>query len=56
MWQLVFSYIAIKQWVNNSEENGFFDRSWQILISSAPNAEVVDRYIMTSGVMMVMNG
>ena len=56
MWQLVFAYISIKGWVIHSEEDGFFGGSCQIMIFSTHNAEVVDRYIITSGVMMVMDG
>ena len=54
--KLVFAYISIKGWVIHSDEDGFFDGSCQIMIFSAHNAEVVDGYIMTSGVMMVMDG
>ena len=56
MWQLVFVYISIKGWVIYSDEDGFFDGSWQIMIFSAHNAEVVDKCIMTNGVMIVMDG
>ena len=48
--------ISIKGWVINSDENGFLDVSCQILNFSAYNAEVFNRYIMSSGVMMVMDG
>ena len=56
MWQLVFAYISIKGWVIHSDDDGFFHGSCQIVIFSAHNAVVVDRYIMTSDIMMVMNG
>ena len=47
---------SIKGWVINSDENSFFDGSCQILKFSAHNAEVINRYIMTSGLMIVMDG
>ena len=56
MGQLVFAYIYIKGWVIHSDEDGIFDGCCQIAVFSAHNAEVVDRYIMTSDVMMVMDG
>ena len=56
MWQLVFAYISIMGWVIHSDEDGFFDGSCQIVILFAHNAEVVYRYIMTSDVVMVMDG
>ena len=55
IWQLVFAYISIKGWIIHSDEDGFIDGSCQIMIFSVHNAEFVDRYIMTSGVMMVMD-
>ena len=39
----------------NSDENDFFGGSCQILIFFAHNAEVVNRYVMASGVMMIMD-
>ena len=56
VWQLVFVYISIKGCVINSDENGFFDGSCQIWMFSAHNVEVINICIMTSGVMMVMDG
>ena len=56
MWQLVFAYISIMEWVIHSDEDGFFDGSFQIVIFSAHNAEVDDRYIMTSDVVMLIDG
>ena len=56
MWKLAFAYISIEGWIIHSDEDGFFDAPSQIMIFSSHNAEVVDRYIMTGGVMMVMDG
>ena len=56
MWQVVFAYISFKGWVIHSDEDGFFDGSFKIVIFSAHNAEVVDRYITTSDIVMVMDG
>ena len=56
VWQLVFAYISIKGWDINSEEHGFLDGSYLILIFSAHNAKIVIRNIITSGVMMVIDG
>ena len=49
-------YIPIKGWVIDCDDNGFFDGSCQIMIFFDQNAKIVNRYIMTSGVMMVMDG
>ena len=48
--------IPIEGWVINSDENGFFDGSCKILKFFAHNAKIVNRYIMTSGVIMAMDG
>ena len=56
MWQLVFAYISIKGLVIHSDKNGLFDVSCQIVILSTHNAEIVDGYIMTSDVAIVMDG
>ena len=56
MWQMVFASISIKGWVIHSDGAGFFAGSGKIMIFSADNAEVVDGYIMTSVVMMVIDG
>ena len=55
IWQLIFAYISDKGWVINSDEDGFFDGSCQIMIFSVHYAKVVDGYIMTSVIMMVMD-
>ena len=56
MWQLVFAYISIMGWDINSDEKDFFDGSCQILTFPGHSTEAVNRYIMTSGIMMVMDG
>ena len=54
MWQLVLAYISVQGWVIDPYVNGVFDGSCNVLVLSAHNAKIVNRYVMTSSIVIAM--
>ena len=47
MWQLVVAYISVHGWANDSDENGFFDGSCNVLVFSMHNAKIAGEFSRT---------
>ena len=56
MWQLELANISIKGWIINSDQYCLFDGPGNILVLPAHYAEIVQRHLMTSDVVMVKDG
>ena len=56
VWQLELAKVSIKGWIINSNQYCLFDGPGNIMVLPAHYAEVVQRHLMTSDVVMFKDG
>ena len=53
VWQMVLAYVSIKGWIVDPYIQSFLDSSYEVLVLSPHNTEILNRDIVTSDVVMV---